>query len=274
MFHILQSGGNAVHPAQRSFPEFQIVLQPIVDLQRKAAYAYEALCRGTHGQNYAALVAGLEPAHIAAFDKLAMARSLRLAAKYRLEDRGAKIAINLGPRMDMTGRDASYVLRLAKHYGIEPASIVLELSEGVRMDAGRLVQIVDCHRAAGVLIAIDDFGAGYASLNVLAMSMPDVVKIDRELIRDIESNRAKKTIVGGFAKICRKLGVKLIVEGVETTAEFRTLRGLGVDLMQGFLFAVPAVCELPEIQLPSLERRRFARVTRQEREWLRNALRQ
>jgi EAL domain-containing protein (putative c-di-GMP-specific phosphodiesterase class I) len=273
MFHTSQSS-NAGHRARRRFPDFQIVLQPIVDLQRQTAYAYEALCRGAHGQNYAALIAGLDPPHIPAFDKLAIARSLRLAAKFRIEERGAKIAINLGLCLNMAERDAAYVLRLAKHYGIKPASIVLELSEGVRMDPSRLAQIVDRHRAAGVLIAIDDFGAGYASLNVLATSMPDVVKIDRELIRDIESNRAKKTIVAGFAKVCRKLGVKLIAEGVETAAEFRTLHGVGIDLMQGFLFAVPAVCELPEIRLPSLERRNFPRVTRHDREWLRNALRQ
>ena len=274
MSYIMQSSGHAAHRARRVFPEFHIVLQPIVDLQRRAAYAYEALCRGSANQNYAELTAQIDDSNIEAFDKLAMARALRLAARLRLDQRGAKIAINLGPRLDLSGRNASFLLSLARHYGILAASIMLELSEGVRMDAARLAQVVNRQRAAGVLIALDDFGAGYAGLNVLATSMPDIVKIDRELVRNIESNRTKRTIVGALAGLCRKLRVKLVAEGVETAAEFRTLQELRVDLMQGFLFAMPAVCELPEIRLPSLELRRFPRVTHNDRAWLRNALRQ
>ena len=274
MFHIMRPSGDAAHRSRRRFPEFQVLLQPVFDLQRQTVYAYEALCRGFEGQNYAELIADLDPNHISAFDKLTMAKSFRLAATLRLEQRGARIAINLSPGLDLAGRDASYVLRLAKHYGIRPASVVLELSEGVRMDSAKLVRIVNSHRFAGVLIAIDDFGAGYASLNVLATCMPDVVKIDQELIRNIESNVAKKTIVGAFAKMCRKLGIRLIAEGVETTAEFRTLRNLNVDLMQGFLFGTPAVCELPVIRRPDLGEKNFPRVTQHDRTWLRNALRQ
>jgi EAL domain-containing protein (putative c-di-GMP-specific phosphodiesterase class I) len=274
MFDFTQSTGQAAHRARREFPEFQIVLQPIVDLETETVYAYEALSRGMQGENYAILIADLDPMQVSAFDKLAMAKSLRVAAKLRLQEKGAKIAINLGPRLDLSGRDVSYVLRLAKHYRLKTSSVVLELSEGVRMSGGKLARIVGIHRAAGVVIAIDDFGAGYAGLNILATCRPDVVKIDRELIQGIEGNKAKKTIVEAFAKVCRKLGVDLIAEGVETYAEFRTLRGFGITLMQGYLFAHPVGCEIPQVRIPPREQRRFPRVTRDEREWLRNALRQ
>jgi EAL domain-containing protein (putative c-di-GMP-specific phosphodiesterase class I) len=274
MFFSTQSNDGSIQRTRRIFPEFQIVLQPIVDLETETVYAYEALCRGPHGENYAALTADFEPWQIPAFDKLAMAMSLRLAAAIRLESRGAKLAINLGPLMEMKGKDAYYVVRLAKHYGLRTDSLVLELSEGVRLDGRELARIVDLHREAGVVIAIDDFGAGYAGLNVLARCAPDVVKIDRELIKGIESDRAKKTIVEAFSKVCRKLRVKLVAEGVETVEEYLTLRGFGIRFMQGFLFARPVGCEIPQVRFPRKEPRHFARITRDELEWFRNAIRQ
>jgi len=256
------------------FPEFQIVLQPIVDLETETVYAYEALCRGPHGENYAKLIENFEVCHIQAFDKLAMAKSLRLAAAMRLERSGAKLAINLGPLMEHQGKDAYYVIRLAKHYGLKTGSIILELSEGVRLTGNELARIVDLHRRAGVVIAIDDFGAGYAGLNLLARCAPDVVKIDRELIKGIESNKAKKTIVEAFSKVCRKLRVKLIAEGVETVEEYLTLRAFKIRYMQGFLFARPEGCEIPQVRYPRSEPKYFSRITQDEVEWLRNAIRQ
>ena len=274
MFHSKQSGGETAHRSKRRFPEFEIVLQPIVDVDTRTVYAYEALCRGPYGETHPTLIADLDPSLLFSFDKLAMARSMRLAALLRVEEKGAKISINVGPETHLVGRDANYIARLAKHYGIKPTSIVLEFSEGVRMDCVELAGILENHRAAGSVIAMDDFGAGYAGLNVLAICTPDVLKLDRELIKDIETNKTKKTIVGAFTKICRKIGVAIIAEGVESVAECRTLRSFGINLMQGYLFARPASCELPRVRFPSMEQKHFSRVTRDECEWLRNAIRQ
>nr|WP_158942990.1 EAL domain-containing protein [Granulicella sp. S190] len=274
MFYSAEGSDPTARRILRTFPAFQILLQPIVDLETETVYAYEALCRGMHGESYSDLIADFEPWQIPSFDKLAMAKSLKLASTMRLEQRGAKVAINLGPLMELRNKDACYVVRLAKHYGLRPDAVMLELSEGVRMDGIELARIVDLHRKAGIIIAIDDFGAGYAGLNVLARCAPDVVKIDRELIKGIESNRAKKTIVEAFSKVCRKLRVKLIAEGVETVEEYLTLRGFGIRFMQGFLFAHPMACELPQVRFPKAEPKYFSRITRDEREWFRNALRQ
>jgi EAL domain-containing protein (putative c-di-GMP-specific phosphodiesterase class I) len=274
MFYSMQSRGKTAHRSIGRFPDFEIVLQPIVDVNSRTVYAYEALCRGPYGENYTTLVANMEESLLPLFDKLAMARSMRLAAKLRIEERGSKISINVGPETHLVGKDANYIGRLAKHYGIKASSIVLEFSEEVRMDCIKLAQIVENHRAAGSVIAMDDFGAGYAGLNSLAISTPDVLKLDRELIKDIESSKKKKTIVGAFAKICRKIGVEIVAEGVETVAEFRTLQGFGISLMQGYLFARPAGCELPQVSLPSEEHKHYPRVSRDECEWFRNAIRQ
>lgn len=274
MFNNRRSSGESAHRVTRIYPRFDIVLQPIVDVDARTVYAYEALCRGEHGENYMTLAAGLEQSLLSRFDKLAMARSMRTAAALHIEGTGAKISINVGPETHLIGKDANYIARLAKHYGVKTSSIVLEFSEGVRMDCIELAQIVETHRAAGTVIAMDDFGAGYAGLNSLAISTPDVLKLDRELIKDIESSKVKKTIVGAFTKICRKLGVSIIAEGVETVAECRTLQGFGISLMQGYLFARPVGCELPQVRLPSREHKSYGRVSRDECEWFRNAIRQ
>ncbi|MCU1226558.1 MAG: putative protein with domain [Edaphobacter sp.] len=270
----MQSNSGADQKLQRGsgvFPEFHIVLQPIVDLERERIFAYEALSRGSHGENYAVLIEAIDPLSVPLFNKLALAKALQLADELQLEATGTKLSLNVGP---ITGMDADYILHTARQYGIKASSIVLELTEGVRMNCVDLHRIIACHRAVGVLIAIDDFGAGYAGLNALATCTPDVLKIDRELITNIESNMVKKTIVKAFAGVCRRLKVRIIAEGVETMAECRTLQGFGINLMQGHLFAPPAACTVPALCFPDKLRRRLPRITREDRQWLRNAIRQ
>lgn len=252
-------------------PNFEIVLQPIVDLNNENVFAYEALSRGVKGESHPDLLEGMDPQSQRQFDRLAMVKALRLAAKLRLEETGAKISLNLGP---MAGTDANYVQQVARHYGIKASSIVLELTEGARINSHALSQIICSHRATGVMVAIDDFGAGYAGLNRLAACTPDVLKVDRELIKGIEFSKAKKTIVEAFAGVCRRLAVRIIAEGVETMAECRTLQSFGISLMQGHLFAYPAACSMPAVRFPERWRRRLPRVSREDQLWLRRSLRQ
>ncbi len=186
----------------KRFPEFQIFLQPIVDLKRASIFAYEALCRGLGGESYPELVGKIDPNLVSRFDERIMIRALRLAAALRLESIGAKISLNMGPTAEV---DLAHLLQEAKRLEIKPSSIVIELTEGVRMDQAKLVRIVAAHRAAGVVVALDDFGGGYAGLNVLATCVPDVLKIDSGLIRNIHSSPLKKTIVGAFAEVCRSI---------------------------------------------------------------------
>jgi EAL domain-containing protein (putative c-di-GMP-specific phosphodiesterase class I) len=94
-------------------------------------------------------------------------------------------------------------------------------------------------RALGYRIAIDDLGEGYSGLTSFAHLEPEAVKLDMSLIRGIESAPMKRKLVRAMATLCRELDVRLIAEGVETEAERDTLVDLGVDLLQGFLFARP-----------------------------------
>ena len=86
---------------------------------------------------------------------------------------------------------------------------------------------------------------------LLAAFQPDTLKLDRSLVAGIDASAARRAIVAGMAGICRELGIELVAEGVETPAELACLRGLGIALMQGFLFARPGFETLPVPRLPN-----------------------
>lgn len=106
------------------------------------------------------------------------------------------------------------------------------------------------HRAVGLRTAIDDFGAGYAGLNLLAEFLPDMIKLDMSLIRDVERKGPRQAIIRGVRQTCQDLGIDIIAEGVETPSEYAWLRDEGITLFQGRLFAHPAFEQLPPASFP------------------------
>jgi EAL domain-containing protein (putative c-di-GMP-specific phosphodiesterase class I) len=98
----------------------------------------------------------------------------------------------------------------------------------------------------GYRLAVDDLGAGYAGLTSFALLRPDVVKLDMSLVRGVDANPIKQTLVGTMAGLASEMGMRVVVEGVETIAERDTLIELGCDLFQGYLFARPTA-EFPPI---------------------------
>ncbi|MEB0164551.1 EAL domain-containing protein, partial [Glaciimonas sp. CA11.2] len=125
------------------------------------------------------------------------------------------------------------------HFPIE--QIIFEVTEGEQIhDRAHLVNIFREYRRFGFRTAIDDFGAGYAGLGLLAEYQPDIIKIDMALVRDIDTSKPKQAIVNGIVSICAALDVRVLAEGIETIAERDYLHNAGIDLMQGYLFCKPA----------------------------------
>ncbi len=115
------------------------------------------------------------------------------------------------------------------------------MTEGERVqDRPHLVNIFREYSRFGFRTAIDDFGAGYAGLNLLSEYQPDIIKIDMELVRNIDTSTPKQAIVYGIAAICAALNIRVLAEGIETKAERDFLRNAGIELMQGYLFCKPA----------------------------------
>jgi EAL domain-containing protein (putative c-di-GMP-specific phosphodiesterase class I) len=116
-------------------------------------------------------------------------------------------------------------------------------------DPAHVQRIVDTYRKFGFWTALDDFGAGYAGLGLLARWQPDLIKIDMELLRDIHHSRAKQAIIAGIVGIARTLDVKVLAEGVENEQELAVLRAAGISLFQGYYFAKPALMALPDVSV-------------------------
>ena len=109
--------------------------------------------------------------------------------------------------------------------------------------------ILYAYRKQGFKTAIDDFGSGYAGLNLLADFQPDLLKLDMELIRGIDQDSVRQVLVDGTVQMCRRLGVEVIAEGVETREELAALKGMGIQLFQGYLLARPGFEALPDVDL-------------------------
>jgi len=119
--------------------------------------------------------------------------------------------------------------------------IVLEITEREALEPGpRLQEHIRHLRALGYHLAVDDLGAGYASLSTFSMLAPDVVKLDMSLVRDVHATTAKQKTIAALTSLCHDMGMEVIAEGVEVVAERDCLVSLGCDHLQGFLFARPA----------------------------------
>ena len=135
--------------------------------------------------------------------------------------------------------------------------IVLEITERVALDqASDVPTRIRRLRELGFRIAIDDLGAGYAGLSYFTLLTPDVVKLDMSLIRNVDREPVKQKLVGSLTTLCRELGMRVVAEGVETTAEHDQVVALGADLTQGYLYAKPGPA-FPSINLQPLSAARL-----------------
>jgi EAL domain-containing protein (putative c-di-GMP-specific phosphodiesterase class I) len=215
----------------------RIAFQPIVSLRARKVVGYEALLRTEeptlkrpdHFIDAAARLGRLND-----LGRLARARTVSEA---RAAPPDTMFFVNVHAS-DLT--DDELILPSSPLSQIA-SKVTLELTERASLhDAGDVRSRLDALRALGFRLAVDDLGAGYAGLSSLAVVDPEVIKIDMSLVRDVDANAAKQEVIRSMHRLSGDLGMEMIVEGVETTAERDTLVSLGCDLMQGYLFARPA----------------------------------
>jgi EAL domain-containing protein (putative c-di-GMP-specific phosphodiesterase class I) len=120
----------------------------------------------------------------------------------------------------------------------------VEITEARPVAPASIAERVLCElSAAGIRLALDDFGAGYSSLEYLTRLPANFLKLDRDLIARLPTEERARIVVGGVLRICDEFGVQVIAEGVETETELSVCRDLGVSLVQGYCFARPAPLE-------------------------------
>jgi EAL domain-containing protein (putative c-di-GMP-specific phosphodiesterase class I) len=213
--------------------------QPIVDLHTRSIYAHEALVRGPNGESAFSVLSQVTDANRYLFDQTCRVQAIRGAAELGLKE---LLSINFLPNaVYQPAACIRSTFEAARRYDFPIERIIFEVTEGECVqDRPHLVNIIREYNAFGFHTAIDDFGAGYAGLTLLSDYQPDIIKIDMELVRDIDTSKPKQAIVNGIVAICAALNVRVLAEGIETKAERDFLRDAGIGLMQGYLFCKPA----------------------------------
>lgn len=225
---------------------FAYAFQPIVNIRNRTIYAHEALVRGINGEPAGSILSQVNDGNRYRFDQACRVEAVKTAASLGMQE---KLSINFLPNaVYQPAACIRTTLKACEKYGFPTQQIIFEVAEGERVDdRPHLINIFKSYETFGFATAIDDFGAGYAGLNLLSQYQPDVVKIDMNLVRNIQGDSAKQAIVRGILLTCELIGIAVIAEGVETTAERDYLAGVGVYLMQGFLFCMPAFRSLGTI---------------------------
>lgn len=221
----------------RALSSMRMAYQPIVSWSSRKAVAYEALLRSSE------LSLPNPPAVLDAAERLGrvhdLGRRIRALATAPIGTLPGDVHLflNLHP-LDLLDDD---LLKATSTLTPLASRITLEVTERTSLDGLRDIRSrISKIRGLGFRFALDDFGAGFGGLTTFALLEPDVVKIDMALVRGIEQEPTKQTLVKTMTQMCRELNISVVAEGVETPAERDELVRAGCDLMQGYLFARPA----------------------------------
>jgi EAL domain-containing protein (putative c-di-GMP-specific phosphodiesterase class I) len=229
-----------------------MAFQPIVDIQARSVFAHEALVRGAAGEPAGKVFERVDQRNRYGFDQACRVKAIEWAARLGME---TPLSINFMPNaVYEPERCIRTTLQAAERCSFPTDRIIFEITEGERVDdPEHLDRIIRYYQAQGFQTAIDDFGAGYAGLSLLADFRTDLVKLDMGLVRDIDSKPGRQAIVKATLSACESLGIRAIAEGVETPAELDVLREFGVRLFQGYLLAKPGFETLPEVDWSALD---------------------
>lgn len=224
-----------------AFPnsEIQFAFQPIVDIKNGVVSSLEALLRTPDGTFPDVFLSSLPESERYVFDLKSKAVAIAQGAK--LLEPGQALSINLLPgAITHTSNVAEQLIRYVEAVKLVPEQLIVEVTENeMVMESDAFYSALDSLRSSGIRLALDDFGAGYAGLSLLADFMPDKIKLDRAITRGIHENGPRQAILQAVFEFAKATGSHLIVEGVESFEEWLWLYNAGVQKFQGFLFAKP-----------------------------------
>ncbi len=225
--------------------QLRLYLQPKINLSTGNVIGAEALVRWEHPER------GLVPpmkfipfAEQTGFVRVLTAwmigQSARMCAQLTAEGFDLKLSVNLSTR-DLMDQDLPAKLeRVLDEHGVNPGSLVLEITESAIMDdPQRAMQTLERLHAMGLKLSIDDFGTGYSSLAYLKRLPVDELKIDKSFVMSMESDLQDAKIVRSTVDLAHNLGLTVVAEGVENAKSWKLLAGLSCDEAQGYFIARP-----------------------------------
>jgi EAL domain-containing protein (putative c-di-GMP-specific phosphodiesterase class I) len=213
--------------------ELRVVFQPIVDIARQEVFAYEALVRTSAPE-----FDGPPSMFVAAVEQGCCGELGRVIRELALAGCPTHpLFLNVHPN------------ELNEHFLVQPndpifnhsEDVYLEITESVPMSHFELCQhVLHEVRGRGVYLVVDDLGAGFSNLKYIADLHPRVVKIDRELVKELTRGSRLFKLVSAIVVLCRELGAVVVAEGIETTEELVAVRDAGARFAQGYLLAKPS----------------------------------
>ncbi|MBT0670535.1 GGDEF domain-containing protein [Novosphingobium profundi] len=219
--------------------------QPIVSLAHNTVTGYEALARWQHPEHGLLLPDTFLPIaeELGLMDELLLTMVEQSCRDMQSLPGPVNVAMNLSPHQLDGESIVARLLAVIDASGIASRMITLEVTEDKRTeDSEATRRSIDALRSAGIKIALDDFGSGYANLQRLAQFPPDSLKIDRALTRACDSDMGKRLLTS-VIELGHRLHLPIIAEGIETPAQARCLTDMGCDYAQGFLFGHPQPCD-------------------------------
>ena len=226
----------------RARNELVLHYQPFLDVHTKAVTGFEALLRWNHPER--GLIPPLSFIPIAEDTGLIVEIGewvIRQACRDAVTwPQHVKVAVNLSP-VQFRNESLPWIVQSAlEETGLSPGRLELEITESVLLAADQAsMGVLNRLRDLGVSFALDDFGTGYASLSYLRSFTFDKIKIDRSFVKDLGETGRDIAIVGAIASLGERLGMSTTAEGVETEAQFLTLREQGCSHVQGYYFSRP-----------------------------------
>ncbi len=221
--------------------DIMIEFQPIYSLNTQKYIGLEALARGIDGESRIPPIPLFDYARANGMLEM-LDKTCREKAMSSFSRQGSAPALYLNFDTDILNSRANFkgdIQRAASEYHISPQNIVLELNESKVKDIYDLMMFVDHYRSLGFIIALDNVSAGPDTLNHVMLINPDVIKIDRSIVSDIDSDKFKREVFRSIISTAKKIGAMTVAEGAERVDEVITCMIMGVDYFQGFYFQKP-----------------------------------
>jgi len=216
--------------------DIRTLFQPIISLSDGEVLGYEALSRGPHGSQLESapslFTTAIKFNKIEELERICRDKSID---RFKLFDLNCKLFINVDPTMIYDFYNGTI-----KDIEISQGNIVIELTEKTHIrDFNKFGEALQRCKAKGYKVAIDDAGAGYSGLQSIVSISYNYIKLDLSLVRNVHEDMVKYSLLESMINFARKIGAKVIAEGIECKQELKTLIELGVDYGQGYLIARP-----------------------------------
>ncbi|CQR73160.1 putative EAL-domain containing protein YkuI [Sporomusa ovata DSM 2662] len=222
----------------------QTYFQPIISIRQQTVIGLEALSRGLNANNDLILPQPLFTVAAATGKSVELDRLCRekaLENYKRIPDNDSFLFLNLNTSiLDEGVVGSGHLITAVNQLGLKPSSIVIEVIESKVHDIENLTRFIKLYRQYGFLIALDDVGSDSSNMDRILQVHPDIIKIDRVLICNINTDYYKQELFKALVLVAKKTGALIIAEGVETHSEATTSLELGADFLQGYYTAYPA----------------------------------